>query len=314
MNSSHSDYNNPITIEGFTTYTPFAVQQRIKIGENCFNFKITFAIICRIESFSMTIDPTLFRSVLAQWASGVSIITTADDGRPHGMTASSFTSLSLNPSLIQFSLGKKNQSHDMIHRAGFFAVNILHEHQTELGKLFAGMMPEQENRFEHIPYETAVTGAPILPGVNAWLDCRLYRSYDGGDHTLILGEVVAAEAQPKQMPLLYFNRHWGTFSPKQPQKTLTHVVMMRLHEPTPDNISLMKNRLLALQATIPQILSIEVGANIVPSDRAYDLALITRFASLEAMQEYQVHPDHQRVLSEVIRPLTSSVAAVDYES
>lgn len=262
----------------------------------------------------MTVDPTLFRATLAQWASGVSIITTLDNGRPHGMTASSFTSLSLDPSLVQFSIGKKNFSHELIHRAGFFAINILQEYQIEWAKLFAGIGAGQENRFEHIPYHTALTGAPVLPDVNAWLDCKLIRSYDGGDHTIIVGEVIAAESQPTHKPLLYFNRHWGTFEISQPKSTLTHVVMMRLHEPTPENISLMRSRLLALQATIPQILSIEVGGNIVPSDRAYDVVLITRFTSLQTMQEYQVHPDHQRVLTEVIRPLTSSVVAVDYES
>jgi flavin reductase (DIM6/NTAB) family NADH-FMN oxidoreductase RutF len=261
----------------------------------------------------MTIDPALFRATLAQWASGVSIVTTLDDDRPHGMTVSSFTSLSLEPSLIQFSVGKKSSTHQFIEQSGVFAVNILQERQLELGKRFSGKPPDDEDRFQGVPYSIAVTGAPILSDVNAWLDCRLYRAYDGGDHTLFVGEVVTAAAQPIEEPLLYFNRHWGTFEASKSKTRLTHVVMMRLTEPTAENLNLLRSQLLALQTTIPQIKEIEVGINVVPSERAYDLVLLTRFDSLASMQEYQTHPDHQRVLTEVIRPHASSIVAVDYE-
>jgi flavin reductase (DIM6/NTAB) family NADH-FMN oxidoreductase RutF len=261
----------------------------------------------------MTIDPALFRATLAQWASGVSIVTTLDGDRPHGMTVSSFTSLSLEPSLIQFSVAKKSYTHQLIEQSGVFVVNILQEQQKELGQRFSGRPPEGEDRFEGIPYSIAMTGAPIIDNVNAWLDCRLYRTYDGGDHSLFIGEVVAAAAQPIEEPLLYFNRHWGTFDVSKSKTRLSHIVMMRLHEPTPENLHLLRSQLLSLQTTIPQIRDIEVGINVVPSDRAYDLVLITRFDSLSAMQEYQVHPDHQRVLAEIIRPYASSIVAVDFE-
>jgi flavin reductase (DIM6/NTAB) family NADH-FMN oxidoreductase RutF len=73
---------------------------------------------------------------------------------------------------------------------------------------FAGQIPGLIDRFAGIEYTTAATGAPILPGVNGWVDCRLTFAYDGGDHTIFVGDVVACAAQYEGDPLLYYHRHW----------------------------------------------------------------------------------------------------------
>lgn len=261
----------------------------------------------------MSLDAGLFKQIMARWASGVSVVTTMVNNEPHGMTASSFASVSLNPMLVLVNVGKQQHTHSRIEQSGSFAVNILREDQAEWGKLFAGMLPDRAKQFIDIPYTTAVTGSPILPESSGWLDCKVYRAYEGGDHTIFVGEVVAGDIAQSPEPLLYFNRSWGTFSP-EPAAGLTHIVMFRLHDPSDENITRLREALLSLKAKIPEIRAMEVGRNIIPSERAYDLALNMRFDSVATLQAYQAHPEHVKVLTEVIRPLASSIVAADYES
>jgi flavin reductase (DIM6/NTAB) family NADH-FMN oxidoreductase RutF len=156
----------------------------------------------------MSIDVQSFKHALAHWASGVTVVTTRVDGLPIGMTASSLTSVSLEPPQILICVARKLFTHQAIERSGVFAVNILGTDHLEWGMRFAGMIPELSDRFAGIATHDAVTGAPILPDVLGWLDCRLRHAYDGGDHTIFVGEVVAAGASEQRSPLLYFNRTW----------------------------------------------------------------------------------------------------------
>jgi hypothetical protein len=196
--------------------------------------------------------------------------------------------------------------------SGHFAVNILSIDQVALGMRFAGMI-QVADRFEGLITTTAETGAPILSDLVAWLDCRTVELLDGGDHTIIVGEVLAAWQTGDRRPLLYTNRTWGQFEPL-PRRSLVHVVMMRLKENTAENANRIMDELKALEGRIPQIRRLDVGHNVVPSDRAYDIGLTVVFDTLEDMEAYQVHPDHQYVLTEVVRPLISGSAAVDYYS
>lgn len=158
-------------------------------------------------------DDVTFKKALAQWVAGVTIVTTHADGMYQGMTASSFTSVSLNPHLILISIGKKVSSYPLIEKSGVFAANILHTGQLEWARRFAGLIPDVANRFEGIDFTTAATGSPILPGVLAWVDCEVYRAYEAGDHTIFVGQVVAADGQTGGQPLLYHSRTWGHFAP-----------------------------------------------------------------------------------------------------
>lgn len=164
----------------------------------------------------MAVEPQVFRDTMAQWASGVSIVTSLDGAQRIGITVSSFASVSLEPPRVLICVAKHLYTNGSIERSGIFAVNVLAENQVEWGMRFAGLLPEIEDRFAGINCFTAVTGSPILPGVLAWLDCRVVHAYDGGDHTIFVGEVEAAEAQPSGDPLLYYSRHWRRLDAQPP--------------------------------------------------------------------------------------------------
>jgi flavin reductase (DIM6/NTAB) family NADH-FMN oxidoreductase RutF len=149
-----------------------------------------------------------FKEAMSRWASGVTVVTTQVDGQRVGITASSLASVSADPPQILICVARKLFTHTAIERSGLFAVNILGTDQLAWGMRFAGMVPELNDRFAGIDLFQAVTGSPILPGVAAWLDCRLRHAYDGGDHTIFVGEVVAAGTTAECEPLLYFNRSW----------------------------------------------------------------------------------------------------------
>lgn len=93
---------------------------------------------------------------------------------------------------------------------------------------------------------------------------------------------------------------------------LVHVVMCKLKDPSPEKAAELRQLLLSMEGKVPQLRSIEVGINIVPSERAYDLVLITRFDSLEAMNAYQVDPYHHDVVLPQVRAASAGVVAVDY--
>ena len=155
------------------------------------------------------VDAKTFRTTLAQWASGVTVVTTLHEGQRLGITASSFSSVSLTPPRILICVAKRLFTHQAILSSGIFAVNILAADQQEVGMRFAGMLPEQEDRFAGLAMTTAQTGAPLLPGTLGWLDCRLSATHDGGDHSIFVGDVVAAWGQEDDAaPILYYHRRW----------------------------------------------------------------------------------------------------------
>lgn len=172
-------------------------------------------------------DAIQFKHVLSRWASGVAVITTNRDGYWHGMTASSFTSVSLDPPLVSVSLAKKLNTHALIQKTQVFAVNILAADQIETAKIFAGYYKEVQNRFEGLECTTAVTGSPLLPGTLGWLDCKVVYAYEGGDHTIFVGEVQAAGPISTAQPLLYFGRSWGQFARLMPNQAEIYEVGLR---------------------------------------------------------------------------------------
>jgi flavin reductase (DIM6/NTAB) family NADH-FMN oxidoreductase RutF len=162
----------------------------------------------------MTISPETFKAAMGQLASGVTIVTMRAGDEDHGFTASSFTSLSIDPMLVLVCVVKAQRSHALIEEAQHFAVNILSTEQRDLGMRFASS--KTLDRFAGIDVIRASTGAPILGRSLAWVDCKLKDAHPGGDHSIFVGEVVAAEVDAGRDALLYFNRQWGTFSPSTP--------------------------------------------------------------------------------------------------
>jgi len=153
----------------------------------------------------MAIDAANLRRVLGQFSTGVTVITTVYEGAPQGMTANSFTSVSLDPPLVLFCADKRARSGMVVGSSGVFAVNILAEEQRDLSDLFAGKGSDEERAqtLREIG-KPVVTGAPVIEGALGWLDCKLERALDAGDHVVYFGEVVAAGVGEQGAPLLYY--------------------------------------------------------------------------------------------------------------
>ncbi|QDY77356.1 flavin reductase family protein [Streptomyces qinzhouensis] len=150
-----------------------------------------------------------FRQVLGRFASGVTVITAPDpDGSdgPAGFACQSFSSLSLDPPLVVFMVGRTSTTWPRIARAGTFCVNVLGEGQGELCRGFAVPGGDKFAGVTHRP--APVTGAPLLAGVTAWVDCTVHAVHTGGDHLIVVGRVEALGTGGDGDPLIF---HEGQF-------------------------------------------------------------------------------------------------------
>jgi len=153
-----------------------------------------------------TINPDEFRQAMRKWTTGVTIVTAQSRGIKHGMTVSSFTSVSLAPATVSISLEQNTRTHGLIHEAGSFGITFLSSEQQPISERFAGQIDDWKDRFEGLETWVMETGAPFLFGGLAYLDCRVQSMLPFGSNTLIIGEVVAARMGEEHNPLLYFNR------------------------------------------------------------------------------------------------------------
>lgn len=162
----------------------------------------------------MSVDSLEFRQTLRQWACGVTVVTTANSESRAGITASSFTSVTLEPPTILVCLTKRSPTTQLISETGVFGVSILAEHQISVSNQFAGYtpLPEGEDRFYQIPLIIGDTGVPLLSEAVAWLECRLRSIYDGGTHEILVGEVLATARNEQSAPLIYQNQAYRTVS------------------------------------------------------------------------------------------------------
>lgn len=154
----------------------------------------------------MKIDETQFRQTMRLWATGVTIVTSGDEANRHGMTVSSFTSVSVTPPVVCVSLNSQARTHQIISETGTFGVTILAEEQGPLSDCFAGRVPEEGDRFFGVDTFKLETGAPLLDGGLAWFDCKVIQKVDFGSNTVFFGEVVAVKSNDAVKPLLYANR------------------------------------------------------------------------------------------------------------
>lgn len=152
----------------------------------------------------MSVDHQHFKSALRQWASGVTIVTTCAGERVFGMTASAFSSVSLDPPLVLVCIEKTAHTLPWIAESGVFAVNVLADDQRELSNRFA-TTGNESIRFDGLECRSGPTGAPWLPGTVAVLDCRVASAHDAGDHWIYVGEVEAVEVSAGREPLLYYD-------------------------------------------------------------------------------------------------------------
>jgi flavin reductase (DIM6/NTAB) family NADH-FMN oxidoreductase RutF len=154
----------------------------------------------------MTLDAEQLRTAMRAWTSGVAIVTAAYDGEQHGMTVSSFTSISLDPPLIMVSLQTSSRTHEMVSRGGAFGVTILAAGQEGLSERFADRPPGRNHGLDGLETETFVTGTPLIRGGLACLDCRVSQTVRVGMNTLFIGEVVAVRGDDHDTPLIYHDR------------------------------------------------------------------------------------------------------------
>jgi flavin reductase (DIM6/NTAB) family NADH-FMN oxidoreductase RutF len=170
----------------------------------------------------VTVDSTTFRTVLGQWPSGVCVVTTTGDRGAHGMTASSFSSVSLDPPMVSVCLGNHLPSRMLLQTAGKFAISFLGKDQAHIGRRFAGQHPEITDRFAGLDWTITANGVPVLSDAVAWLDCTVAHAYPGGDHTIFVGEVTDAATPRVTSPLLFHSRTWGQVAdPLPPEIHLT---------------------------------------------------------------------------------------------
>jgi len=155
-------------------------------------------------------DSRDLRRVLGTFVTGVTVVTTTDDeGGFHGVTANSFSSVSLDPPLVLWSQAVKTHSHPVFFKAERFAVNILAEDQVELSNRFAKSSRE---KFAGLEVDVGLGGIPLLHGCNAWLQCRIVSRLPGGDHTIYLAEVEAI-ARAERKPLAFGNGQYLRIGP-----------------------------------------------------------------------------------------------------
>ncbi|MES2535652.1 MAG: flavin reductase [Pseudomonadota bacterium] len=131
-------------------------------------------------------DPRAFRRCLAQFSTGVNVITTQSDGKPVGVTANSFSSLSMDPPLVLWSIGRGSRSFSAFTTAKHFTVNILSSEQVDVAQ---GFSSRAEDKFAGIDWHPGSLGSPVVSGVIAVLECETETIHDGGDHVILIGRV-----------------------------------------------------------------------------------------------------------------------------
>lgn len=158
-------------------------------------------------------DPASFRSAMGSFLTGVAVMTTQVDGRPHGMTANAVASVSLDPPLVLVCVDEQATMAARVQEAGVFALNFLAEDQRALSNRFADpARGDGAVEFEGVEYTSAVTGCPVLAGTTAMVDCQVTSITPAGDHLVVLGQVVALDTGA-EAPLAYYRGRYGSYAP-----------------------------------------------------------------------------------------------------
>ena len=156
----------------------------------------------------MAVAPDIFRSVLGSFATGVAVVTTRLGDEVHGTTMSAFASVSLVPPFVLICVDRSSESHDLISQSGVFAVNILHDGQSDLSASLstkATLELAATHKLDGTGHSPGVTGAPILDEKLAYVDCRVVNTIEAGDHRIYIGRVEDAWASGADVrPLVYF--------------------------------------------------------------------------------------------------------------
>lgn len=156
------------------------------------------------------VEPARFRTVMGHFATGVAVITAAGPHGPQGMTANAVCSLSLEPLLLLVCFDNAARTLPLVREAGRFGVNLLHAGQEELARVFASKLREEE-KFSGVRHAVH-DGIPVLEEALAWVGCELTELLPGGDHTIGIGAVRAAELGRDGEPLVWYRGLYGAFA------------------------------------------------------------------------------------------------------
>jgi 3-hydroxy-9,10-secoandrosta-1,3,5(10)-triene-9,17-dione monooxygenase reductase component len=178
---------------------------------------VTAGISSRYE---ITVDAAQIRRVLGHFASGVTVITAVLDGEPIGFTCQSFASLSLDPPMVTFAPSRASTTWPKIRQAGIFCVNVLSDEHSELSNAFAR---SGTDKFAGVRWRSSRRGAPVLDGVVASVDCRIWAEYDGGDHIIVAASVLDLAADSTRTPLVFHRGRYGLQAPAQDHDSRPHV-------------------------------------------------------------------------------------------
>ncbi|HEY3561432.1 MAG TPA: flavin reductase family protein [Kribbella sp.] len=157
---------------------------------------------------SGSVPPAEFRAALGRFASGITIMSTLQDGVAHAMTANAFTSVSLDPPLVLVCVDKGVRMHAAVLDCGYWAISVLSGEQQAVAERFARSGRDLYSQFDGIGTTAGPkTGCPTVDGALSWLECRTWATYDGGDHTIVVGEVLSLATGHPDDPgaLIYYS-------------------------------------------------------------------------------------------------------------
>jgi 3-hydroxy-9,10-secoandrosta-1,3,5(10)-triene-9,17-dione monooxygenase reductase component len=163
-------------------------------------------------------EAAAFRQVLGHFCTGVTVITTADGGRPAGFACQAFAALSLAPPLVLFCPSRSSATWPVIERAGHFCANVLADGQQELARRFG---TSGGDKFAGVGWSPSPSGAPVLDGALTWVECAVEAVHEAGDHYLVVGRVTGLGACRAGRPLLFYR---GRYAATDPGRGPTEVV------------------------------------------------------------------------------------------
>ncbi|GAB3381355.1 flavin reductase family protein [Spongiibacter taiwanensis] len=154
----------------------------------------------------MNLDQRQLRNALGQFATGVCVVTAnAAELGPFGMTVNSFSSVSLDPPLVLWSLRNDSECFEAFRQTRFYAINVLRNDQQQLSNQYASPV---NHRLSPEHFSIGKTGSPVLRGVLCTFECEIWQRYDGGDHTILVGKVLESQSNPTGKPLVF---HGGLY-------------------------------------------------------------------------------------------------------
>lgn len=160
----------------------------------------------------VAVDEAQIRWVLGHFCSGVTVITAVLGGKPVGFTCQSFASLSLDPPMVTFAPSRTSTTWPKIRQAGVFCINVLSDAHSGLSNTFAR---SGTDKFAGVRWWSSREGTPVLDGVVAYVDCRVWAEYDGGDHTIVAASVLDFAADSTRRPLVFYRGQYGLQGPER---------------------------------------------------------------------------------------------------